>query len=695
MGVDLNSKLSQTQTRQILHELETSHSEDCDNQLEWRRKSNKVENYVEGRQMVMGGPKFGSYYGFEDSMAESEDKDVDKEYFISNEMRRNFILNVQRLTAYNLAADVTPPEKSAKSKNSARAARIFLNHLIRESNPERMKAEVARLLTLHNFCALKVTWDPKAGRNILQPRTGKLGKIFGWALGKERRPEGQVKMNVVSGQNLILPKFCESLKSASRVDEVRAMSVDTAWRTYGVELKPEVIKFDQGAKWNLNRGLNEGGYGPNLPVKDHVLLKERYVEPCARYQRGAIFTWAGSGENAALIRSSNLLDYYPGKPYFGANIITYDKDPMGTSILWDLIPLQNFVNLNMSAAARWLKMLALMRLWVPAESGIDEDDLNNLTGMAAKFEGQKPPIWDQPPELQRSIVELLGISRDLISSYGYSNELAKMKRGLSGNALGILQEMDDTVFKPALESLQAMYSDGSDFALRVATKHMSVPALCRMTSMQGWQMAEFKGDMIDDEYKANVNLMTGMPQNKVMRLEFLKSLYKDGLLTRDEVKSHLEFATDTEALEQVQKQMEIADKRVEDLMAFPLNYEPQETEEGLIYVCKIQYHQFDNHQLLQTKLQVSMQESFDHWGPWVQMAFLEHWEYHKNQAAAELAAQMGPVPGAPEPKFPGPQGPDGMSQLLGGIHTASEQPNRAGIPSPMNAGNLAGAGQAQ
>lgn len=696
MPTDLKSPLTPRQTSEILSELQASHDEGRNNQVEARRKWNKIEAYVEGRQMSLGGPKFGAFYGHEEASAQAQDKDIDKELFISNEMRRIYMQDMQRLTSYQLKADVIPPDKSPSKKVAARAARIFLNNQIATSDPSSMKAEIARLLTIHNFAAIKVHWNPRKGRYVLQPRKGILGWFKGWMLGDESRPEGEIEWSIISGRNLIFPKYCESLEKADWVEEIRVMSVSEVWRTYGVQVEGEVIKSDYGEFLNMNKGQSEGGWGANTPNKSSVLLKERWIRPCPQYERGAIFVWGGG----QLIRSSDLLTYYPDIPYFSSRILLDEKDVFGASVLWDLIPLQNMVNLAMSANARYLGMLALLRMWLPDGCDVSEEDLTNSTGVAVPYKGDKRPEWDRVPEMNQSVINSLTMARDLMSSYGYSNEFAKQKRAYSGNALGMLQEMDDTVFKGALDSIESMFRKASNFSLKVAAKYIDVPRLCRMTSMQGWQMAEFKGSMVDDTFNADVNLMTGMPTNKVMRLEFLKALYKDGLLSKEEVKGHLEFATDNDALEQLQKQLEIADARIEALLKYPENYSQVPSEDGLLYVSKVMYHQFDNHQLLVAKLQSAMQESFDHWNPWIQTAFLEHWKYAKDQALqqaqeqAQLAAPQGG--GGGQPEFPGPPeqgGGGGMLDGMGSNQAADQQPPQDLQPQPMNGGAGMGAGQ--
>ena len=119
-------------------------------------------------------------------------------------------------------------------------------------------------------------------------------------------------------------------------------------------------------------------------------------------------------------------------------------------------------------------------------------------------------------------------------------------------------------------------------------------------------------------------------------------------LLEHEVRAHLEFASDNEALEEAQKQLEIADRRVQDLSDFPEKYHKAESPEGPIWVSNTKYHVFDNHRLIAKRLKEDMQENFDSYSPYVQAAMLEHYNYHMEKAEeeamreAQLAAAGGP-----------------------------------------------------
>jgi hypothetical protein len=689
--------LSASEKKDILKELESDHRDMRQGQREIRRRWIKTQGAVQGRQLYMDSAVTGAGalgLGWEEAGRSSDTQNVDEEFIIFNDLRRVYNTDMQRLTSYYLRPETVPENKSATMKQGARLGKIYLSDHIRRTGSEKMKATISRSLILRNISIIKVHFDPHAGRMVKKPKL----KVFGMRLGTKYEPEGDVVWDFPNPKCVLLPRYCKRPEDADKIEEYHIESIESVYRKFGVVVKPETIEadyFDGMDDGLVSRDVEGGAGGKDLGNK--VLLKEKIVMPCPQYPNGAVFTWT----TETLIRSDILKD---GNPYFSSQLIFNDETAYADSILWDLLPIQGYLNLGLSATARWLKMISLLRRWIPDSSDVKSEDLDNSTGMNGVYKGAKAPEWERVPDINESIFRTIEMARDFIASHGYSNELAKMRRSVSGNALGILQEMDDTIFRPALEQIQSMLSRAGSHTLLLASRYINTPRLIKMSSMQGWQIQEgFLGEMLKGNFHVDINLMAGMPSNKVLRLEYLKSLYKDGLLNKEQTQAYLEFPSDTQALEAVQKQFEIADKRIQDLLNFPENYkqevDPESGEE--IWVSKTGYYIFDNQALMMAKLQEAMQESYPHWNPWVQIAFLEHWNYAKEQMALEAQqammmqaqAEAGPMGGGGAGVFPGPldkpgQGLGAMLEgaLSGGAQIAGDQPSRSGIPQPMATG---------
>lgn len=706
MSTDL-AKLTEAQKATIVAELEKQYRDARSNQREARRKWAKVEHYLAGRQYWVNNTagRLGRPVGYEVASAPSATGDIDDEFMIANDIKRVYMTNMQRLTNYYLVPDVQPNTRAEKDKQAARLGRIFLNDLFTRYGPEKLKKEIARNKIIYNKAWLKIVWNPTAGKLVPKATKG----IKGWFFNKkEMVPEGDIEITVPSPRNTILPRFTSNRKQMDWMIEIHSVTTEQIYRRYGTMVQPEAVRSDDlgisgtGAGW-VDDPESEGRLrGSSEETMDRALLKEMWVRPCSQYEQGAIFAWA----NGTLLESRPLTPYYTDIPYFDTEIFYDDKDIFGISILWDLLPQQDVINLGYSAVTRWLKMISQLRMWVPSSCNVKTEDLNNNTGTAILYDGEARPEWDPVPAIPESVMQSIGLARDFMSSHGFANELAKQHQTASGNALGIMQEMDDTIFKPSLESDQLMLSEAGTFMLQLAAKYIKMPRLIEMSGRDGWQVKEgFIGEMLSGNFRAKVNVAAGMPSNKILRLEYLKALFKDGLMDKDQLVPYLEFPDDNSALEDIQKQNEIGDMRIEQLKKFPENYTSVPSRDGSkVYVCNVKYHQFDNHAVLTAKLTLAMQEDFDHWNPWVQLAFLDNWKYHSAQLAALSqpppqpggGMPMGGPPGAP-PMGPGGPPPMGMGMpptptpplaepLADSPQAAGQQPDRSLIPNATATG---------
>lgn len=681
-------KLDADARKEIIKDFEAEHNEARKNQREFRRKCGKIDSYIDGLQNY--DMASGKAVGWELAEAESETSNVDDESLVLNETRRKLMVDVQRLSAYSIKPNIIPESKDNKDKSGARMGKMYLSHLLRQSQEERLKLKVANLLARYNKAFLKVHWDPSAGKSVKVPSQDVWGKYF-WS--KETRPQGEVAWDIVSPKNMLFPKYSTDLKKVDWSEELHITSTDYVLRKYGISVKPEDVRQDDmwlvGDYGGIEKGVQQEGHrdSPEDGTQDRVVLKEKMIRPCSRYRRGAIVTWA----NKSILRCHPLLDLYDDIPLYDCEILHNDDKLFEDPPMWDILPVQNYINYSASMMMRWLKMIPQLRMWIHENTGINEKELVNSTAFAAKYSGDKKPEWDKVPEISRSIFEIYNLFMDKSSSLGFSNELAKVRRSLSGNALGILQEMDDTIFRPGLRSIEEMFRQGSEMSLRISSRYDTTPKLVKMSSMQGWQIEQnYRGELLNGNFNVSINLMSGLPSNKVMRLELLRSLFREGAITKEHMNANLEFGMEDEAMEAAQKQHEIAGRLVQRLLDFPAEYEEAtDTQAETFLVPKAKYHDFDNAPLLKDKLQEAMQESFDEWDPPVQLAVLEFWNYYKERIvkqAQENAMAAAEATGRPLPETSSVSYGDNPLQGPDSNQNAAQQPGRGMIPSPVGPG---------
>lgn len=691
-------EMSAEESSNLLRDLKTDYSKMREFQYEARRRWNKMELYVEGKQAFDN--KSRTFVGHEIAGARSPSGNVDEEMLLVNDIRRIHLSNMQRMTNYTIQPNVIPDSKDPKDKAGARFGKIALADMFRRNGEERLKKRIARILGVYGTCFLKVYFDPTKGSYIGKIKMDNFGRSY--VDEQDTEPEGEVVIEAVSPRNVLLPKFCQDLDKADKLTEVRVETVDWIWRRFKKRIDPEDIKFDQYDGPIYADTTKDSVEVSRGSVENSAVLKTTYYRPCPRFPQGAIFVFT----EKHLLWSSTLTEYYDDLPWAVCEMIFDDQSVLGSSLIWDLIPLQDGVNEVITAMVRHVKMYGDLQLWIPDTAGLDQEKISNATGDHTIYKGDKAPQFKQPPELQQTHYNVYNLLFQKEQSLGAAHDIARTQRALSGNAIANLQEIDDTILRPALNSVEEALQKTSHMALKIMADFYTSNRLIKMSGMQGWQIEKnFRGEMLGGNFHATISLMKGLSSNLVLRREQIESHFEKGLIDRDEARIYLEFGNTDELLENIQKEHEVADTIVKGIAEFPENYtetlvtgpdgRPQRK-----WVCKLVPHTFDNHQLIVQKLITFERENFDEQKPEVKEALEWRREWHQKFLAAMATPGLpgrGPVPesmGQPpfERPLPG-EGAQGQGNLPGkkagadSVQNPVQQPPREQIPNPGATGH--------
>ncbi len=701
-------EFSEVQKKALLGSLKSEHEELRKFQAEPRRRWTKLELYLAGRQVKDG--KNGNYVGHEIASAASETGDVDDEYFIINDTRRIHLQNMQRLTSYTMQASVIPNSLDPDDKEAARLGRMVLSTIFDELGEKKFKRRIARILGLYGVVFFKTYFDPSAGRIIAPLKLNPFGKPYYDQ--SDLRPEGRVIIAAVSPRNILMPAACTDIKKADEVEEVSIESLQYIWRRFKMNVRAENITFDQ---WDNPAGASSVGDRTEmerLAPKNSVLLRTRYILPCPRFQRGAIITYCDNH----ILEAATYMDHYNGdeQMWSVAECQYDDRTPIGESLLWDEIPIQDGLNQVATAMVNHIKMFGDGQMTIPSSAGLDADKITNKSGRHLSYNGKEKPEPIEWPELSDTHFRFFEGMRTVGQSLTASHDIARVNKAQSGNAISNLQEIDDTVIRPTLDSIEGGLSEQCKIALGLVEDHYTSNRLVKMTNMKGWQIENaFRGDMLKGNWHAKISLMTGMPTNPAYKRETINAEFKLGLLDRDEARVHLEVGNTDDLMEEIQKENEIADSILKGICDYPGNY-VDTTVQGSAgpmpgKVCKTVYHTFDNHDLLVKKLLTYMRENYDHEPQTVKQTLDEHLKYHQDFLAASMIPAppgAGPhpltmmPPAGGKPPIQPPQGAPGSQVPRGtpgkdSVHSAEEQPPREMIPTPGNTGLQATPGRQQ
>lgn len=680
-------ELTEGQKTALLASLNNEYGRNRSYQREARRKWTKLEAYVAGRQLYDASRRRA--VGHEVAGARSASGDVDEEMIIINDIRRIHQSNMQRLTSYSIQANVIPNSKKPEDKQAARVGRIALMDMFRVVGEEKLKKRIARILGVYGTVFLKTYFDNTKGNQIAKLKFDEMGEPYFDQ--EDTEMEGQVVVEALSPRNILLPQYCQDIDRADWIEEIRVESVDFVYRRYGVKVNPESIAFDQWDGPEQADTINREVEIERSNIENSVVLKSRYVRPCPRFQRGAILVYT----DKHLLWSSDLLTYYDDIPFTSAEMIYDDRAAWGESLLWDLIPLQDGINETASAMTRHVKMYGDLKLMIPASAGIDPEKLTNATAEHILYNGTEKPEALRFPELSQTHFSVFNMLRTMEMSLGAAHDITRANRAMSGNAIANLEEIDNTVLRPAMKSIEEALQKICVMALKIMAEYYTTPRVVKMSGMQGWQIEEsFKGELLNNNFHASINLMSAMPTNKFARMEYINNLVKNGLIDREEARLYLEIGNVDDLLEEIQKDNEIADTVIKDITDYPNNYKEDLVlgEDGMpqrVEICKSYPHMFDNHALLVKKLLMYMRENYDHEPEPVKKALSDRLEFSQQFLAAQMTPgaphPAGMIPGAPPP-MPDEGTPEGPPAGADSFQNPSQQPANAGFRQPMVTG---------
>lgn len=715
---EANYVLSESERKEILLRMNKEHQKAWTNQSEARRRWQKLEDYCAGRQVW--DSKNNLLVGHEIAGAPSQTNNVDDEFFIFNVLRRIHLSNVQRLSAYDIQVNVVPNSNDPGDKEGSRIARIALSDLLYRQGQKKLKRKIARICDLYGTVYLKVHFDPKAGPLIhpiesrptpptIDPTTGAIVAPAGteqFVNVDKLVPQGEVVIDVISPRNILLPRFCRDASKAAWIEEVHVETCAWVYQNYDKQVDPEAIDFltlwGPGQSDTRQPDTETSLYDP----KDSVVVKSRYVRPCVEYQRGAIMVYT----EKHLLRCTDLLTWYDEPPFFGATAIFDEKNACGESFLWDIIPIQEALNTDLTAIVNHVKMAGDLQWQAPAPSGIKEDSLSNATGKGVLYNGEKGVEYIHVPDVPATHFSVFNLLNQLGQSLGAAHDISRSNKALSGNALATLQQIDDTVLRPCVESIGEMLEKGCRLALTLMSEYYDTPRLIKMTGKKGWQLKEdFEGKMLADNFDAQISLMAGLSNNPLVRQESILKALKEEVISREEARAYLEFGNWDDLLEKIQKNEEVA-QRVVNALADPEQYvnkpvidpntglpvlDPRTNQPVMEPQPKSSPHEWDDMELLITALIDYMRENFDTMEPFMQKAFETRLKWYQQMMAAlampapspaAASFQGKPVQLPPKPDKGNAAGPEAGADS---VQKPEQQPSRDGKVPPAATGGAA------
>lgn len=688
-GADGDYAMTDDEKKKLLAYLNKDHADTWRSafQMEARRRWAKTDDYDAGRQAL--DRETGDLVGHELAGAPGAAGNIDDKYSIFNVVGRISLSNIERMSNYQIQPNVTPNSSNPKDKAGARAGRIALSDMFTKLGEEKFKRRAAVIANKYGSVFFKTFFDPTRGRLIHPLKQSTLDGSPEYDT-TTVEPEGEVVIIAVSPENVLLPMHNREFEYADWLEEVHVETINFIWRNWKVKIEAESIEARTGyGPENSDLDQRDIEYQSGI-TKNSAVVKSRYINPCPEFSRGAIIVYT----KKHILRCTDLLTYFDSiqEIWSCASVIGNEKSPYGKSPIWDIIPIQDALNTTLSAINNYVEGYGLLQAQASTNANIKLDKISNGTLRIFSYQGEKglEPIEHAP--LPPSHMETFNVLQGLSESLGAAHDIRRATQQQSGNAIVTLQQIDDSILRPAIAAIGEAIESSCTTALKLMGEYYTNPRLQRLLGKQGWEIQEdFTGEMLNGNYNARISLINGLSTNPSVRMEQVLKLSAAQLVDPLQAQIYLEMGNTDDLLEALQKQNEIADRIVTNLADYPsyYNFDP------VTRTCtgsKVVWHMWDNHQVIIDKMTTWMQENFDHADPDVQKAFTDTLEWHQKVLAAMT---MPPPPGAGAPAdgmtpHGGQQGPPtGPGQAPPKKEAGndsrqhpSQQPDRSKIPNP-------------
>ncbi|MDE7209119.1 MAG: hypothetical protein K2O31_04480 [Clostridia bacterium] len=497
-----NGKFSEDVVKEVRKDFERRRQERKPLELQWRLNM----NFYSGNQYAEITPvgdveQYGKQYYWQ-------------EREVYNHIASIIETRLSKLNRLKCAISVRPFSNDDSDVQTAKLSTQIIKALCEENDLPRLLNEASSWSEVTGSCFFKTVWAGEKGRGTGQPKTGAVR-------------EGDVYISVVPPYEIFPDNIGTSnLDDCMSIIHAKAYHVDEIKDIWGVDVNGEDVNVFSLDGAQVGAGLGFDG-APNVldgVAHDMCVVIEKYSRPTADKPNGELSIVAG-----------DKLLYHGDLPYINAvnggrsypftKIICLEKLGCfyGTSIIERLIPLQRAYNAVKNRKHEFINRLSMGVLSIE-DGSVDTDNLEEEGLSPGKVliyrQGSTPPKLlesgrvpvDFQYEEERILSEFTTIS-GVSELSKYSNVLNQM----SGKAIGMLVEQDDTRLSIATTSLRMGIKRICEQMLRLYRQFCQTKRMKRFSGDNGEvELAYFTASDLqsDDLVFDNENELTDTLENK-------------------------------------------------------------------------------------------------------------------------------------------------------------------------------------
>ncbi len=495
----------------VLKDFEERKQERKSLELEWRLNM----NFFAGNQYC-------------DITPNGDVREYGKQYFWQEREVFNHIASIvetriAKLLRTKIGLSVRPFSNSDSDINSAKLSTKIIKAVEEKANLTSLLNSAIMWSEVAGSCFFKVVWN------------GEKGRVVGEVDGKPVK-EGDVQIVVVPPYEIYPDSVTrQSIEECSSIIHAKAYTIDEVKDTWGVEPTCQDVEV-----MSITGCDNLGGVGYSSSVntflsttaKNSCLVIEKYTKPNKENPNGQLTIVAGD----KLVYCGDL-PYVNGCdgtrkfPFCKIHCIEKVGNFFGSSVVERMIPLQRAYNAVKNRKHEYMNRMAMGVLAVE-DGSVDTDNLEEEGLSPGKIlvyrQGSQPPEMMDAGRVPSDFhIEEERLLSEFVTISGVS-ELSKYSQtynSMSGKAIGLLVEQDDTRLSIASGSIRECVKKIGEFVIRLYKQYAVVKRLLRLSDEQTIQTLYFSGADLGSEdivFDCDNELSDTLAGRKNMVMELLR-----------------------------------------------------------------------------------------------------------------------------------------------------------------------------
>lgn len=477
-----------------------------------------------------------------------EVEEFDKQFFWQQREVFNHIaplveIRLAKLSRIRPEMTVVPASAEDKDVAAAKLSKKILKFIQNSKNISHVLSQATKWSEICGTAFYKVTWN------------GAMGEVFAKDENGVEIKDGDVEISCITPFE-IFPESstCQDLEDCQTLICAKALPVSHIFEKWGVSVDPEEINV-----FSLSLGSGTGGLGYNSASSaitsstrnDCALVIEKYTRPCKELPNGRLTIVCQ--EKVLFDGDLPYVNAHGGKrdfPFVRQTALENAGCFWGASIIERVIPIQRAYNAVKNRKHEFLNRISMGVLTVE-DGSVDVENLEDEGLSPGKIliyrQGSNPPTFmssqnvptDFTLEEDRLLNEFLIISgvSDLMRSTTAS------ATNLSGTALQLLMEQDDTRMSFTIENMRSAIRCVGEQCLRLYKQFAIVPKLAKICNREGdVETLYFMGSQINADdvvFETEQEASQTIAQKRSMVFDLLSN----GLLSDDEGKISMSMKT--------------------------------------------------------------------------------------------------------------------------------------------------------